>query len=163
MCQKASQQLFATLKSQAEWEHCIKARVRQVDRHGGGETDPWQECDDAVQTAVAASPRRQEMSKQTLQWWERQIALLAERACAGGRVTELEQQSAALQQQLDALQGEPPVGSVLPGSLCSAGASAAAGRLQGRKGGGVASGVIPMERSVQVRERWRPGRRNGSG
>lgn len=59
--------------------------------------------DRAVQAAVGASPRRQEMSQQTLQWWDRQIALLAQRACAGGRVAELEQQSAALQQRLQAL------------------------------------------------------------
>lgn len=77
-----------------------------------------------MQAAVGASPRRQDIAQQTLQWWDRQIALLAQRASASGRVADLEAQHAALQQQLASLQdtatdgcaGLPSVPPLLPES-----------------------------------------------
>lgn len=63
-----------------------------------------------MQAAVGASPRRQDIAQQTLQWWDRQIALLAQRASASGRVADLEAQHAALQQQLADLQNTATAG-----------------------------------------------------
>eukprot|EP00892_Ulva_mutabilis_P001048 jgi/Ulvmu1/10944/UM007_0123.1 len=89
----------ALLRDKSRHEQALARKDRQL--------EDSQHALHALKTAVGASPRRQEMSQQTLQWWDRQIALLAERACAGGRVTELERQSAALQQQRQALHTAP--------------------------------------------------------
>lgn len=105
----------------------------QLLHHDMDDTDGWvkagfvrlfRQKGPCMQAAVGASPRRQDIAQQTLQWWDRQIALLAQRASASGRVADLEAQHAALQQQLASLQdtatdgcaGLPPVPPLLPES-----------------------------------------------